>query len=162
MKLSTFLFFLIVITSQITFSQGFMQDGRPPFLGGKIEELEKIKLIETLQLDEETMLKFFSRRKAHQENMREIMQEKDSLILQLENKIKNGNEADYQGDIDNFIKTDEKLMMERSNFIRSLNEIFTEKEIAELIVFEKRFRSEIRKEIIKQGKRKRGRRQQLN
>jgi hypothetical protein len=38
----------------------------------KIEELEKIKLIEALKMDEETTCKFFSRRSQHKERMREL------------------------------------------------------------------------------------------
>lgn len=45
--------------------------------GGKIEQLEKIKIIEELNMDEETALKFFSRRNEHRESQRALIEKKE-------------------------------------------------------------------------------------
>lgn len=148
---------IILLVSQSIFSQGFLHDDFGPFPGGKIAELEKIKLIETLNLDEETTLKFFSRRNLHQNQMKIIMREKDSLLTQLSSLIKSESKADYESMIGEIFKIENKLIIERQNFIKSLHDIFSSEQVAMLLVFERRFRSEIRKELLKQGKRMRGR-----
>ena len=46
----------------------------------KYEQLEKVKLIEVLNLDEETTLKFFARRNESKSKMREINDELHKLM----------------------------------------------------------------------------------
>ena len=147
--------------SHILLSQGFMRDERGPFPEGKIAELEKIKLIEVLDLDEETMLKFFSRRNIHFTKMKAITLEKDSLITDLNFRIKNESKTDYNIYIRKILSLDEDITLERKGFIESLKDILSSYQLAKLIVFEKRFRNEIRKELLKQGKRMRGRIQEF-
>ena len=49
----------------------------------KIEELEKIKLIETLGMDEQTTLKFFSRRTKYREEQTELVKNSSGMLDQI-------------------------------------------------------------------------------
>src|SRR5690606_24597403 len=80
--------FLILFILLIAVSTQYAQESR----GGKhdpkgrLAELEKIKLLEALDMDEETTLKFFSRRNAHKDKMDELfdrMQNKSDQISEL-------------------------------------------------------------------------------
>ncbi len=53
----------------------------------KLEQLEKVKLIETLNLEEETMLKLFSRRADHQKVMEDRNHKADLILDEMEELI---------------------------------------------------------------------------
>ena len=152
---------LMFFATQLIFAQGFMEEGWH-MKGGKIEQLEKIKLIEVLQLDEETTLKFFSRRSSHHQNQKQILSQGDSIMTELANKFDSESKTDYRVGIDNILKIDEKLLNEREKFLRSLDDLLSAEQIAKLLVFEKRFRNEIRKQILKQGRQRKGRHPNYN
>jgi hypothetical protein len=124
----------------------------------KIEALEKIKLIETLDMDEETTVKFFARRNDHQEKMKNLfdeLDEKRSMIKEKISSAKNDNEPEIKKMVDNYFLLQEKLDDERKRFINSLADILSYKQIAELTLFERRFREEIREILFHHKKKKR-------
>jgi len=131
----------ILFISSISFAQ---RDERPR---EKIKALEKIKLLEALDLGEETAVKFFSRRKEHQENTQGLFNELDEKRDLIKNKISTAsddNDPELKKLVDSYFLTQQKLNDERKRFFNSLTDILTNKQIAELIIFEKRFREEIR------------------
>lgn len=153
MKNFKLVLFVLFLLTQIISAQEHFPKGRWGLEGGRISELEKIKLIEELQLDEETTLRFFSRRNLHQETQKKIGSKRDSMLFILNQEIKEDDtKIDYQKDIDKILSIDNKLLDERIKFFRSLSDILSYKQIAQLMVFEKKFRSEIRKQILKHGR----------
>lgn len=155
------LIIIFIALSHNIFAQRFMHEEGGPFPEGRIAELEKIKLIETLDLDEETMLKFFSRRNAHHKKIKILVREKDSLVNKLGVRIRNESKNNYESNIQKILEIEEKLVLERKNFLESIDDILSSYDVAKLIVFERRFRNEIRKELLKQGKRMRGKNSEL-
>jgi len=150
----TFLSFLFILIIQVAvYSQG-ERKGDPR---GKIESLEKIKLLETLNLDEETALKFFARRNEHRERMKAFMDEQDTQYEKIENKISsltNDNDPELKKMIDSYLSTNQKMDEERKRFFNSLSDILTIKQLAKLALFERRFREEIRDVLFHPRKRK--------
>ena len=125
----------------------------------KFEELEKIKLIETLQMDEETTLRFFSRQSEHKNEQREIMDEIKQDIDDLDAMLKSGRPVtteELKKKISDINDLELKLDQNRVAFINSLSDILSYEQIAQLIIFERTFRNEVRKMIMKD------RRQQKN
>src|SRR4030066_465995 len=59
----------------------------------KFEQLEKIKLIETLEMDEETTLRFFARRSEHRKQQDEIQEKIRQKIDNLDVIFKSGRVA---------------------------------------------------------------------
>ncbi|MDQ7815608.1 MAG: hypothetical protein RDU14_01120 [Melioribacteraceae bacterium] len=142
---------ILLIIATITIS-GQMKDpdrrSERPF--EKIEQLEKAKLIEVLDLNEEMAIKFFARRNEHQKNMRELMNNRESLLNDLEKNIKEkGLKDSYYSEQVNKILEHEKLMsLGKQEFIKSLSDILNPQQIAKLTVFEFKFRREIAKSLM--------------
>jgi hypothetical protein len=112
----------------------------------KMEELKKIKLIEILQMDEETSIKFFTRRSEHIkriENLNKISKEKMDQLDGMLTDLKENNDQALKKEIDECLQIQENIMRERQNFFKSANEILTVEQMAKLVVFEEKFRNEV-------------------
>ena len=143
-KLLMIIFTLIVLTS-IAYPQQMKE--RKMKNMEKLEQLEKIKLIESLDMDEDTSVRFFARRNESKREIQELEKKTDDIIFELEKSF--NSEDKYQDEkqkllISEMLKNRETIEMRRSQFINSLDDILSTEQIAKLIVFEKRFREEIR------------------
>jgi len=139
-----------LIASMQTFSQ--MGDEPPRHMREKLDQLEKIKLIEALDMDEETTLRFFSRRNEHRMKMDELTNRADEIISQMEVIFKSGKvytEAELKSLINEANNIHSEIDKEKSEFINSLDDILTTEQIAKLIIFERRFKDELRRAMFK-------------
>lgn len=145
------LLFLIVISVR-----GFAQhpwaeehDGR---LMNKIQELEKVKLLEYLDLDEETAIKFFVRRRDHRERLGNLEDEKRKVMEEVEQKLESEelDEDDpyYDAKIAELRGLHKQIANEFASFSDGLSDILTKEQQLKLIIFEQRFREEIRSLIL--------------
>ena len=144
----------IILLTSISFPQ--KMDERGMKHRGKLEQLEKIKLIEALDLDEETSIRFFSRRNESRKEIQELEIRTDDIISELEKSFNNGDKSkdDLQKRLtSDLLKTRESIETKRNQFINSLNDILTTEQIAKLIVFEKKFRDEIRNVLLNKERR---------
>lgn len=128
------------------------QDGRRHHKGPdeKMKDLEKIKLIEALDMDEETTLKFFARRNSHMEKMEGLRKKEEEKVEMIDELIeKNDDPEDQQLKkmIEEYFQLNKEINEYKRSFINSLDDILTYRQMAKLIVFEPRFREEIRKII---------------
>ncbi len=123
-------------------------------MGGKIEQLEKIKIIEELNMDEETTLKFFARRNKHHVEQRELIAKRDELFKTLIDSFELEEEINYKEKKEEIFKIEKEMLMQRENFLNSLRDILSEKKIIQLILFEFNFRNEVRHQFMKQGQRR--------
>lgn len=143
-KLLITLFSVILLTS-ISFPQKMNERGIKN--REKLEQLEKIKLIEALDLDEETSIRFFARRNDSKKDIQELEQKLEEILDELEKSFnsESKNQTENQKQlISETLKTRESIEINRNQFINSLNDILTVEQIGKLIVFEKKFRDEIR------------------
>jgi hypothetical protein len=119
----------------------------------RFEQLEKIKLIETLGMDEETTLRFFARRSEHRKQQDEIQEKIRQKIDNLDAMLKSGKVASVE-EIKTNINEINNLQLQfdkgRVDFVNSLSEILSYEQIAKLVIFEKRFKNELRKLLIKE------------
>ena len=144
-----------VIATSVMAQEFGREDGphrrRPPMQ--KIEELEKIKLLEILNLDEATSAKFFTRRNQNRIKIFDKMDKVDSVRESIESELKRGKNKDVSriqklnGDFCNLSMDVEK---ERLGFIKSLSDILTPDQIGKYIVFERKFRDEVRDLLMKE------------
>lgn len=144
----------IILLTSISFPQ--KMDERGMKHRGKLEQLEKIKLIEALDLDEETSIRFFSRRNESRKEIQELEIRTDDIIAELEKSFNYGDKSkdDLQKRLtSDLLKTRESIETKRNQFINSLNDILTTEQIAKLIVFEKKFRDEIRNVLLNKERR---------
>lgn len=137
--------FLIGIISFVGIPQR-MHD-KPNKHRNKLAQLEKAKLIEALELDEETSIRFFARRNQSKKDIDELEKKSDEIIVQLENTMKERDSPKDENQkrlIADLLKTRLQIESEKQKFINSLSDILSTEQIARLLVFEKRFREEIR------------------
>lgn len=151
MKNINYTLLIVVIFSSFLLAQkGKFQDEEAR---EKFEQLEKIKLIETLQMDEETTLRFFSRRTEHRSQQEDIQEKIRSNIDNLDLMMKSGRAVTTE-ELKSKIKeiNNLKLQLEKNKveFLNSLSDILSYEQIAEMIIFEKRFRNEVRKLLMKE------------
>jgi len=150
MKNINFSLLILLMLSTTLFAQrGKWQDEEAR---EKFEQLEKIKLIETLEMDEETTLRFFARRSEHRKQQDEIQEKIRQKIDNLDVIFKSGRVATVD-EIKSGVNEINNLQLQfgkgRVDFVNSLSDILSYEQIAKLMIFEKRFRNEVRKLLIK-------------
>ncbi len=129
--------------------------GRGEEMRERMAELEKIKLIEVLEMDEETTLRFFSRRtdfKKQHDNLREQLDEKIDLLETTLKSARMVTDEELKSMIDDIGEINLKLEKQRIQHIKSLNDLLTYDQIGRYIVFERRFREELRRLILHERK----------
>ena len=145
-----YLLVALILTISIT---SFSQDGMDKMIRqrNKIHQLEKIKLIDELNLDEETSVKFFARRNENRNKIKELMDKSRQQLDAINDKLKEKsvNEKELNSMIDKYLSYDNEIEKEREAFIHSLSDILSVTQIAKLVVFEKKFRDEIRDILFK-------------
>ena len=145
MKKSFMIMFALILLTPIIYSQQMKENKMKN--REKLEQLEKIKLIESLDMDEDTSIRFFARRNDSKREIHELEKKSDNIISELETSFdtedKNQDEKQKQL-ISEMLKNRESIELKRNQFINSLGNILSTEQIAKLIVFEKKFRDEIR------------------
>lgn len=123
----------------------------------RIDQLEKIKLIEELHMSEEVTMKFFAKRNEFREKGKRLNEKIDSLSALIREKSSNKDEqtsaTEWKKIIDEFISTEKTLQRNKLDFFNSLQNLLTPQQMAEFLAFEKRFREEMQ-EIILHGRNK--------
>ena len=145
---------ILIIVLFLPFMIIGQQDRPPQHFQKKLDELEKIKLIEILSLDDETMLKFLNRRKEYNDKIRDLFEQVVSKTEQLEKALDNESDSNIKNLVSDIIKTEDNISKTRQNYFHSLSDILDDRQIAKLLVFEKNFRKEMRDIIFKDKKRK--------
>lgn len=111
----------------------------------RLEQYKKIRMMEALRLDEETSLRFFARYNKHQEQLRSIGMKRDSLIDELEAyRRRNSSDADYEKVFKSLVNLGHDGVKERERFLSELKSILSTKQIAEYLIFERRFYQNLR------------------
>ncbi|MDP4175215.1 MAG: hypothetical protein Q8933_14670 [Bacteroidota bacterium] len=123
----------------------------------KIEELERVKLIEVLNMNEDVSVKFFSRRKDYNDKLKDLNQQRDDKLNQIQ-KFLDENKSDkndpmYKKQIDEVISIEKAIMHAKRDFVYSLKDILSYQQVAKYMVFERNFRRELRDLILKERKR---------
>ena len=134
--------------------QSFSQrhDKPPQHMRDKLNQLEKIKLIEVLEMDEETTLRFFSRRNENHTKIDKLAKRSDEIITQMEVIFKAGKvytEEELKSLIVEANTIHSEIVQTKSDFINSLDDILTTDQIAKLIIFERRFKDELKRAMFK-------------
>jgi hypothetical protein len=119
----------------------------------RLEQLEKAKLIEVLDIDEETAIKFFARRNENQKVMRDLMKDREAILKDLENnlKVKPANDNYYVDQVTRIHEIEKQMALAKEKFIKSLTDLLNPQQIAKLAVFEFKFRREVAQTLM--GKR---------
>ncbi len=149
------LLLIIIVSVSVTLNAQRKQD-RKHQVPDKIEQLEKIKLIETLEMDEETTLRFFSRRSEFEREMDKIHKAIDEKLDKMEKMVNSDNVQDEElkAAIEELNLMHQKLDKNKADFINSLTDILSYKQIAKMVLFERKFREELRRALFKDKRKK--------
>lgn len=144
-----FLFLIILFT----FIQIQAQETRRPDFPRmhRVEQLERVKLIESLNLSEEQAVRFFARRNEHRKEIESINRKIDELMEEIDRILNSGEikESYLKKLNEEILLNREKIELKRKQFVLSLNDILSTEQISKLLLFERRFHEEIRDLIIK-------------
>jgi len=152
-KIFTFLLIILLLCGLVN-AQQHQKNNRNLKPLQKIEQLEKAKIIEALNLNEETAVRLFARRNESRQKVGDTNKQREELLKDLEKNLKDGvkmSDAEYKERVNNIIALDASMIKERDNFYRSLGDLISPQQIAKLIVFENNFRKEIRKSLMNKG-----------
>lgn len=151
-----FMFLALSILSTALIAQHRMGDRKRNFRD-RIDQLEKIKLIEELNMSEELTLKFFAKRNEFREKGKRLNEKIDSLSMLIREKSSDNEEqtstAEWKKIIDEFLTTEKMLQKNKLDFFNSLQNLLTPQQMAKFLAFEQRFREEVQ-EIILRGRKK--------
>ncbi|MBK7103929.1 MAG: hypothetical protein IPH62_01420 [Ignavibacteriae bacterium] len=121
----------------------------------KFEQLEQLKLLEILNLEENTAIKFITRRNKNRDKVFEIMKEFDSELDKMEKILHNEKkEKNYSEFIDKCITFEIKITEEKNNFVKSLDDILTDEQIAKVILFDRKFKKDVRDILLDKGRKR--------
>jgi translation initiation factor 2 beta subunit (eIF-2beta)/eIF-5 len=111
----------------------------------RIEQFKKVRLIEVMNMDEETSIRFFARYNKHLESMRTIQKDHNALIDQLQKLCKsNANNSEIEHVLKDIGISEEKITETRSKFLEELKDVVSIKQVAEYVVFERNFNKNLR------------------
>ena len=102
-------------------------------------------MIEALKLDDETAVRFFAKYRKHEEAMKEINDQREGFIDQLQGMRKtSGSDAEIEKVAKQLVGLDARVTDERSRFFEEMKSVLTMGQIADLIVFERNFTRNLR------------------
>lgn len=145
--------FIVVIGSPLKAQRGNMHDDDRP---RRLEQFERLKLLEVLDMNEEIAVKFFTRRKEYKENLRDIHKKIDDVSKKLEDILSDsknsGRNDDIQKQIDLYFSLEQQITKLKQDFMNSIRELLTDEQLAKYTIFEIRFPREIQKLIFENRK----------
>jgi hypothetical protein len=153
------LLIMVMFSANILFAQ--MNTPMPPphmmnRHGKELRMLEQVKLLDYLNLDEETAVRFISRRKAFLNAQKEINDERKTLLDSISTLLdKKTSKANYKKLVNEELVLERKLLQQRRDFIKNLKNILTQEQIAKVIVFENRFKKDVMKMMFRRDRRMR-------
>lgn len=111
----------------------------------RIQQLMKMRMVETLNLNEEQSVRFIARFNEHEKHRREFMTLKADVLNKMEVLVQDsGDEREIEKAFPEALAIDERMMEERTKFFNSLSDILTVTQRAKLLVFERKFERELR------------------
>lgn len=110
----------------------------------RLEAFEQSKLIEFLNLDEETAIRFFARRNESTNKIKNLIKKRDDNYKSLRDMIRDDEIEDGNQTISSILKLEKEILTIKEEFILSLDDILTETQILKLVFFEHKFRKEVK------------------
>lgn len=114
----------------------------------RLEHFKKIRMVEALDLDEETGVKLVSRYNKHRERMKDLESERKAVIEKLGSLVGgNATEGEYQKCFTELNETEKRIAEVRKRFMDDLKEVLTTKQIAQYLIFERDFMKDVRNAV---------------
>ncbi|HTX98874.1 MAG TPA: hypothetical protein VMG09_02515 [Bacteroidota bacterium] len=125
--------------------QGQVQGEKPI---ERLERLRNLRMVEMLDLKEDQSVRFFARLKEHDQARHELRKQRNDILDQVERLVRNhAADAEYEAPFAQIAAIDQKLSEENRSFFAGLGDILTTEQRGKLLLFERRFESELRDAI---------------
>lgn len=121
--------------SGLVFSQDDIRD--------KIEDIKLDKLTKKLELDETAKSTFIDKYKSFSKSMRELNKKRAKTYKLMTENIESGNGLDTL--VAQVLENEKEVTMKREEFVNEMKSMLTAQQLAKMIVFERKFNTEIKK-----------------
>ena len=123
----------------------------------RIEQLKKVRMIESLDLTEDQSIRFFARLHEHDKAKESLHQKKTAALDKLERMVRNDVKEDEYGKMFSEVNDlDQKIQILDRGFFDGLGDILSEEQRAKLILFERQFHREIQDALMTIHRRRQG------
>ena len=151
---------LVVVLAGLSppaFSQRRMEGRNPPERMERLQQFKKLRLMEVLNLNEEESVRFFARYNKFEEQLRDLDQERNVIVDDLEKLVKQGDQGEaFQKDFDELLALGQKVADARIAFYNEVRGLLSPQQVAKFLVFERNFNRDLR-DIIQDVQRERRR-----
>jgi len=113
----------------------------------KIEDIKLDKLTKKLELDETTKATFIDKYKSFSRSMREMNKKRAATYRLMTENIESGNGLDSI--VNQVIENEKEITRKREDFVSDMQQILSAQQLAKMIVFERKFNTEVKK-LLKQ------------
>ena len=144
-----YLFWMIVFGFSITvFStaqprEGF-GEGRK-HASERLESYKKVRMIEALNLDEKTGVKLISRYTDHRNSVKKLEKERGEVMDKLDVQVQStAGDGEFKKSFNELFEIERKITDARKKYLDELKEIFSTRQIAEYLIFERNFMKDLR------------------
>ena len=119
----------------------------------KIEKVKLEKMVKKMDLDESTAASFKDRYKLFSKTLRELNQKRAKTYLLMTQNIEGGSGLDSL--VDQLITIESDIYQQRLSFVSDLKAMLSAKQLAIMIVFERKFNTELKK-LLKEYRKENG------
>jgi Spy/CpxP family protein refolding chaperone len=139
---------LLLLVFAAVAAQSTAQDNPPQGQGRaleRVEQFKKIRLMEVLNLDEQSSIKFFARYNKYQESLRELRKKQVQALGRMQELRKSkAADSEYDKMVDELLSLERQINEAKSKYVEELKGTLTSKQLAEYLVFEARFQQNLR------------------
>lgn len=142
--------FFAILLSSVSSKTAFAQDNKDD-LRDKIEKIKLEKMIKKMDLDDATSAAFKDKYKAFSSAIKELNRKRAKAYIEMTQSIESGNGLDSL--LDQIISYESEINQTKLNFVTDLKSILTSKQIVIMIVFERKFNTQLQK-LLKEYRKK--------
>lgn len=111
----------------------------------RLEQFRKMRLIESLKLDEDQAVRFTAKQSTHEEKVRDLMMSRNSVLDQIESAIDSTFEdKELYKLTDKLLPIDNDIYKERQRFYDEMRQFLTAAQYGKFLVFERNFGRKVR------------------
>ena len=146
-------FILIAVIFIISLGAAHAQ---PKTMTEELKKLRKEKYLESVSIDEATADKYFEVYDANYETIAELMKQKKDNMEYIE---KNSDAQDVTSKLEEMLDIDSKILEKKKELYTQLKTFLAPKQLAQSVVFQAKFNKELKNQIDKIDKKKKGKRE---
>ncbi len=137
--------YLLVAGTEVRAQRGGNDDGMGKPRPERLERFRKMRLVETLKLNEEEAVRFFARQSAHEDTQRDLMKERNGALDDIDEIVRGkGNDKDLPKLSDAVRTADEKIFKERQRYQEEAKKSLTTEQFAKFLLFERNFNRQVK------------------